>query len=96
VSSREAALTLLARSGERWVVVSSTPEEVWPDCTLLVGCAALRAKSDPHPNLTVKKIPNAVLSRRVWDHDDWSLRMENLPKAGPKPGRLSLFSEEAK
>jgi len=69
---------------------------VGPDRTLLVLCTAFRAKPDRHPNLTVKKIPKAVLSRCEWGKDDYSLRVENLPKAPPKPGQLKMFGEEAK
>jgi adenine-specific DNA-methyltransferase len=57
-------------------------EEVGTDRTLLVLSAAFRGKPD-FPNLTVKKIPNHVLKRCEWDHDDYSLRVENLPKAPP-------------
>jgi len=32
-------------------------------------------------NLTVKKIPKAVLKKCEWGHDDYSLEIENLPKA---------------
>ena len=35
-------------------------------------------------NLTVKKIPNHVKRRCEWGHDDYSLNVENLPKAPPK------------
>ena len=44
---------------------------------------------------TVKKIPKAVLARCEWGHDDYSLQVENLPKAPPKPGQLGLFGKEA-
>ena len=71
-------------------------DEVGPDRTLLVLCTAFRAKPDRYPNLTVKKIPKAVLSRCEWGKDDYSLRVENLPKAPPKPGQMSIFGEEAK
>jgi adenine-specific DNA-methyltransferase len=71
-------------------------DEVGPDRTLLVLCTAFRTKPDRYPNLTVKKIPKTVLSRCEWGHDDYSLRVENLPKAPPKPGQLSMFGEEAK
>ena len=81
-------------------------DEVGPDRTLLVLCTAFRAKPDRYPNLTVKKIPKTVLSRCEWGHDDYSLRVENLPKAPacasphadrpPKPGQLNMFGEEAK
>jgi adenine-specific DNA-methyltransferase len=36
-------------------------------------CTAFRAKADCYPNLTIKKIPQAVLSRCEWGHDDYSL-----------------------
>jgi adenine-specific DNA-methyltransferase len=71
-------------------------DEVGPDRTLLVLCTAFRAKPDRYSNLTVKKIPKAVLSRCEWGKDDYSLRVENLPKAPPKPGQLKMFGEEAK
>ena len=44
-------------------------------------CTAFRGKADRYPNLTVKKIPKQVLSRCEWGHDDYSLQVENLPKA---------------
>jgi adenine-specific DNA-methyltransferase len=45
-------------------------------------------------NRTVKKIPKAVPAGCEWGHDDYSLRVENLPKAPPKPGQLSLFGDQ--
>ena len=69
-------------------------DEVGQSRSLLVLCSAFRGKSDRYPNLTIKKIPNAVLKRCEWGHDDYSLRVENLPKAPPKPGQLLLFDEE--
>jgi adenine-specific DNA-methyltransferase len=78
-------------------------EEVGPERTLLVLCTAFRGKSDRFPNLTVKKIPTQVLSRCEWGHDDYSLQVENLPKAPPpappmsaaeKRGQQGLFTEE--
>jgi len=53
-------------------------------------CTAFRAKADRYPNLTIKKIPQAVLSRCEWGHDDYSLRVENLTQAPSKPGQLEL------
>jgi adenine-specific DNA-methyltransferase len=70
-------------------------DEVGLDRTLLVLCTAFRGKADRYPNLTVKKIPKQVLSRCEWNHDDYSLRVENLPKAPPKPGQQDLFGEAA-
>jgi adenine-specific DNA-methyltransferase len=55
-------------------------EEVGPQRTLLVLCAAYRGfAGDPYPNLTIKKIPQAVLTRCEYGHDDYSLQVENLP-----------------
>jgi adenine-specific DNA-methyltransferase len=59
-------------------------EEVGPDQTLLVLCSAFRGNVDRWPNLTVKKIPNHIRARCEWGHDDYSLNVENLPKASPK------------
>ena len=71
-------------------------DEVGPDRSLLVLCTAFRGKADRYPNLTVKKIPSKVLSRCEWGHDDYSLKVENLPKAPPKPGQQPLFGDEVK
>ncbi len=80
-------------------------DEVGTDRSLLVLCSAFRGKPDPssqrssavasrYPSLTVKKIPNAVLKRCEWGHDDYSLQVQNLPKAPPKAGQMGLFGEE--
>lgn len=69
-------------------------DEVGPDRTLLVLCTAFRGKADRFPNLTVKKIPKQVLTRCEWGHDDYSLQVENLPKAPPRKGQRALFAEE--
>ena len=63
---------------------------VGTDRTLLVLCMAFRGKADKFDNLTVKKIPKQVLSRCEWGHDDYSLKVENLPKAPVKPGQMEL------
>jgi adenine-specific DNA-methyltransferase len=69
-------------------------DEVGTDRSLLVLCTAFRARADRYPNLTVKKIPKAVLARCEWGHDDYSLRVENLPQAPPPKGQMGLFEEE--
>jgi adenine-specific DNA-methyltransferase len=69
-------------------------DEVGPNRTLLVLCTAFRARRDQFPNLTIKKIPRAVLSRCEWGHDDYSLQVENLPKAPPEPGQRELFATD--
>ncbi len=67
-------------------------DEVGGDRSLLVMCRAFRGRKEGYGNLTVKKIPNAVLSRCEWDKDDYSLKVENLPKAPPAPGQMELIS----
>jgi len=73
-------------------------DAVGPDRSLLVLCTSFRVMginaADAYPNLTVKKIPNQVLARCEWGHDDYSLQVENLPKEPPKPGQRSLFDGE--
>lgn len=80
-------------------------DEVGEDRTLLVMCGAFRVKNlDEFPNLTVKKIPKAVLSRCEWSHDDYSLEIKNLPMkpeeesaapSGPKPRSKSERRDQA-
>lgn len=66
--------------------------EVGSERSLLVLCTAFRGRDD-YANLTVKKIPRQVLSRCEWGHDDYSLKVENLPQKPAEPGQLSLFGE---
>jgi adenine-specific DNA-methyltransferase len=66
-------------------------DEVGSNRTLLVMCSAFRGKADRYPNLTIKKIPRAVLSRCEWGKDDYSLQVENLPKAPPPKGQMDLI-----
>jgi adenine-specific DNA-methyltransferase len=65
-------------------------DEVGESRSLLVVCSAFRGKKDGYPNLTVKKIPAAVLGRCEWAKDDYSLKVENLPKAPPPVGQQEL------
>jgi len=58
-------------------------EEVGPDRSLLICCSAFRCAPDQWPNLTLKKIPNAVKERCEWGRDDYSLAISSLPPADP-------------
>lgn len=69
---------------------SPLSDEVGAERSLLVLCPAFRGKGE-YPNLTVKKIPKQVLSRCEWGHDDYSLRVENLPQKPPEPGQMDLL-----
>ena len=68
-------------------------DEVGEGRSLLVLCTAFRGRGD-YANLTVKKIPRQVLSRCEWGHDDYSLKVENLPAAPPPPPSLPLEEAE--
>ena len=69
-------------------------DEVGPERTLLVLCSAVHGEASC-PNLTVKKIPQEILTRCEWGHDDYSLRVKNLPQAPPPEGQAALgFDEE--
>ncbi|QGT05874.1 site-specific DNA-methyltransferase [Burkholderia pseudomallei] len=56
-------------------------EEVGDERSLLVCCKAFNAKPDAFLNLTIKKIPLAVLRKCEWGRDDYSLTVQNLPEA---------------
>jgi adenine-specific DNA-methyltransferase len=70
--------------------LAALSDEVGKKRSLLVCCAAFRGKADAFPNLTLKKIPLAVLQKCEWGHDDYSLNVANLPQApDPVPARLA-------
>jgi adenine-specific DNA-methyltransferase len=57
--------------------------DVGPDRTLLICCKAFNARVDDFENLTIKKIPHAILNRCEWGRDDYSLQIANLPERDP-------------
>lgn len=65
--------------------LAALAEEVGEERTLLVCCKAFRGDADAFPNLTIRKIPQAVLRKCEWGRDDYSLNIANLPKAQPQP-----------
>lgn len=56
-------------------------EEVGEERSLLICCSAFRAKIEDFPNLSIQKIPHAVLKKCEWGKDDYSLNVANLPQA---------------
>ncbi len=68
-------------------------DEVGPERSLLVVCTSFRGSKEGYPNLTVKKIPKAVLNRCEWGKDDYSLRVENLPAPPVELGQMNLFED---
>ncbi|MCE2953331.1 MAG: site-specific DNA-methyltransferase [Gemmatimonas sp.] len=61
-------------------------ESVGPDRSLKVLCRAWLGSEESWPNLTLKKIPNAVLGRCEFGCDDYSLRIASLPAAPESEG----------
>jgi len=60
-------------------------EDVGSNRSLLVMCGAFRCKPDRFTNLTIKKMPKAVMKHCEWAHDDYSLNVQNLPMAEREP-----------
>lgn len=60
--------------------------DVGPDRTLLICCKAFNARPDDFENLTVNKIPHAILNRCEWGRDDYSFEIANLPSREPDNG----------
>ncbi len=65
--------------------LAALSEEVGAKRSLLICCSAFRGRADAYRNLTLKKIPLAVLHKCEWGHDDYSLNVANLPKAPTEP-----------
>jgi adenine-specific DNA-methyltransferase len=53
-------------------------EKVGVDRTLLVMCGAFRCEVDRFVNLTLKKLPKAILAKCEWGRDDYSLNVNEL------------------
>ena len=53
--------------------------EVGPHRSLMVCCKAFNSDPDFFDNLTLKKIPHAVMDKCEWGKDDYSLNVQNLP-----------------
>lgn len=74
-------------------------DEVGHERTLLICCKAFQGtNSDSFTNLTIRKIPGAILDRCEWGKDDYSLKIEALPliegepeeeQAGAPPAKVS-------
>lgn len=60
-------------------------DDVGESCTLLICCGSFDGKREAYSNLTIKKIPKAILKKCEWSHDDYSLEIKNLPMSAPDP-----------
>ena len=66
--------------------IEALAEEVGPKRSLVIYCHAFRVKNvDDFPNLTLKKIPKAVLAKCEWGKDDYSLEIKQLKSIESEP-----------
>lgn len=54
-------------------------DDVGPDRSLLICCKAFSARPEAFDNLTLVKIPTAILNKCEWGRDDYSLAINALP-----------------
>lgn len=71
--------------------VQQIAEEVGEGRSLLICCSAFKCARDAFVNITLKKIPQTVLHQCEWDHDDYSLNVDNLPQMEQDPEQGDLF-----
>jgi len=73
-------------------------QDVGPDRSLLICCKAYSAEAEAFENLTLVKIPTAILQKCEWGRDDYSLNIQNLPlienDGAPVADDLPLFGGE--
>jgi adenine-specific DNA-methyltransferase len=62
-------------------MLAALSHEVGPDRRLLICCKAHSGKADAFDNLTIRKIPQAVLANCEWGRDDYSLTITAAPVA---------------
>lgn len=60
-------------------------DDVGQKNSLLICCGSFDGNAERYGNLTIKKIPKAILKKCEWNHDDYSLEIKNLPFAEPTP-----------
>lgn len=66
--------------------IEALADEVGPNRSLVVYCHAFRIKNtDEFTNLTLKKIPKAVLAKCEWGQDDYSLEIKSLKPVESEP-----------
>lgn len=66
--------------------LAAISDEVGTERTLLICCKAFQGgNADAFGNLTIRKIPGAILDRCEWGKDDYSLKIEALPLIEDEP-----------
>lgn len=79
-SSSEADFIYVTTNSLTHEQLAAISDEVGPERTLLICCKAFQGgNADAFANLTICKIPGAILGRCEWGKDDYSLKIEALP-----------------
>ncbi|MEI7701639.1 MAG: site-specific DNA-methyltransferase, partial [Planctomycetia bacterium] len=66
--------------------IQKLSDEVGDKRSLLVCCGAFRIRNlDDFPNLTLKKVPRAVMDKCEWGKDDYSLEIKSLVSIPSEP-----------
>jgi adenine-specific DNA-methyltransferase len=68
-------------------------DEVGDNRTLLICCKAFMAETGAFANLTLKKIPQAILHKCEWDHDDYSFSLNVLPDTNDEAAEDAFLSD---
>lgn len=78
--SSETSFIYVTTASLTHVQLRALSEEVGEGRSLLICCTAFEGEHlNELPNLTIRKIPGAVLDRCEWGKDDYSLKIEALP-----------------
>ena len=78
--SSEASYIYVTTASLTHLQLRALSEEVGTGRSLLICCTAFEADHiGDLANLTIRKIPGAVLDRCEWGRDDYSLKIESLP-----------------
>lgn len=78
-SSSETSFIYVTTNSLTFEQLRAISDEVGENRSLLICCTAYEAKGESLPNLTLRKIPGAVLDRCEWGKDDYSLKISALP-----------------
>lgn len=65
--------------------IKAISEELGENRTLLICCKAFKANVDVFSNITITKIPTALLKKCEWGRDDYSLNINNLQPRPDEP-----------
>lgn len=74
-------------------LVDSIADQMGDRETLLICCTSFHTNADEYPQITVKKIPHAVLARCEFGRDDYSLQVKEL-EYEPQLGQGELWGED--